>query len=64
MSKIRVRHNYPKNAYTQRETIFEKLDGFNIPYTKDQKLLSNFCLEIAVFGFESICVPTEELKAT
>ena len=58
--KDRVRHIYPKNAYTLRETIFEKLDGFNIPYTEDQKLFSN----VAVFDFESICVPTEELKAT
>ena len=55
-----VRHIYPKNAYTLRETIFEKLDGFNIPYTEDQKLLSN----AAIFDFESICVHTEELKAT
>ena len=45
-----------------RETIFEKLDGFNIPYTGDQKLFSN----VEVFDFESkiICVPTEELRAT
>ena len=55
-----MRHIYSKNAYTLRETIFEKLDGFNIPYTEDQKLFSN----VAVFDFESICVPTEELKAT
>ena len=48
-----------KNAYTLRETIFEKFDGFNIPYTEDQKLFSN----VAVFDFESIGVPTEELKA-
>ena len=34
--------------------------GFNIPYTEDQKLFSN----VAVFDFESICVPTEEMKAT
>ena len=31
----------------------------NIPYTEDQKLFSNE----EVFDFESICVPTEELKA-
>ena len=58
--KSRVRYIFPKNAYTLRETIFEKLDGFNIPYTEDKKLFSN----VAVFDFESICVPTEELKAT
>ena len=54
-----MRHINPKNAYT-RETKFEKLDGFNIPYTEDQKLFSN----VAVFDFESICVSREELKAT
>ena len=55
-----MRHIYPKNAYTLLKTIFENLDGFNIPYTEDQKLFSN----VVVFDFESICVPTEELKAT
>ena len=55
-----MRHIYHKNAYTLRETIFENLDGFNIPYTENQKLFSN----VVVFDFESICVPTEELKAT
>ena len=34
--------------------------GFNIPYTEDHKLLSN----AIVLDIESICVPTEELKAT
>ena len=58
--KDRVRHIYPKNAYKLRETQFEKLDGFKIPHTEDQKLFSN----VAVFDFESICVPTEELRAT
>ena len=58
--KDRVRQINPKNAYTLRETIFQKMDGFNIPYTEDQKLFSN----VAVFDFESICVLTEELKAT
>ena len=58
--KDRVQHICLKNAYTLRETIFEKLDGFNILYTEDQKLFSN----VAVFDFESICVLTEELKAT
>ena len=58
--KKRERHVYPENSYTLRETIFEKLDGFNIPYTEDQKLISND----AVFDLGSICVPTEEVKAT
>ena len=28
----RVKQNYPKNVYELRETFFEKLDAFNIPY--------------------------------
>ena len=56
----RVRQIYPNKAYTVSETIFEKLDGFNIPYNEDYKLFSN----VAIFDFESICVPTAELKAT
>ena len=28
----RVKHSYPKNVYELRETLFEKLDAFNIPY--------------------------------
>ena len=51
---------YLKNAYRLRETISEKLDGFNISYTEDQKLFRN----VAVFDFESIGVPAEEMKAT
>ena len=46
-------------AFNGNEKV-KKLDGFNIPYTGDQKLFSN----VEVFDFESICVPTEELKAT
>ena len=51
-----MRHIYPNNAYTVSETIFEKLVGFNEEY----KLFSN----VAIFDFESICVPTADLKAT
>ena len=51
----RVRHIHPKNAYTFRKTMFENYDG-----NKNQKLFSNE----AVFVFESIWVPTGELKAT
>ena len=56
----RVKHNYPKNVYQLRETLFEKLDSFNIPYKKDQKLVKN----LAVFDFESICVKEETYKET
>ena len=56
----RVKHIYPKNVYQLRETLFEKLDSFNIPYRKDQKLFKN----LAVFNFESICVKEETYKET
>ena len=58
--KDRVRHIYPKNVYALRETLFEKLEGFNIPVSKDNTLINN----LAIFDFESICVPSDELKAT
>ena len=48
----RVKHIYPKNVYELRETLFEKLDAFNIPYRSEQKLFKN----LAIFDFESICV--------
>ena len=35
----RVKHIYLKNVYQLRETLFEKLDSFNIPYREDQKVL-------------------------
>ena len=56
----RVKHIYPKNVYELRETLFEKLEGFSLPVSKDNKLFNN----LAIFNFESICVPTEELKET
>ena len=46
--------------YTLRETLFDKLDGFGISYNKDQKLFKN----LAIFDFESICVPSDQLKDT
>ena len=46
--------------YEFRKTLFEKLEGFNIPVSEDNKLFNN----LAVFDFESIFVPTEELKET
>ena len=52
----RVKHIYPKNVYQLRETLFDKLDSFGIQYTDDQKLFTN----LAVFDFESICIPEEE----
>ena len=48
----RVKHIYPKNVYELRETLFEKLDIFNIPYRDEQELFKN----LAIFDFESVCV--------
>ena len=56
----RVKHIYPKNVYELRETLFEKLDAFNIPYGSEQKLFIN----LAIFDFESICVKEESYKQT
>ena len=56
----RVKHIYPKNVYELRETIFDKLDSFDLQYTDDQRLFAN----LAVFDFESICIPEEKFKNT
>ena len=52
----RVKHIYPKNVYELRETLFEKLDAFNIPCRNEQKLFK----KLAIFDFESICVKEED----
>ena len=36
------------------------MNGFNIEYTREQTLIKN----VAIFDFESICVPSEELEPT
>ena len=56
----RVKHIHPKIVYELRETLFEKLDAFNIPYRKEQKLFKN----LAIFDFESIRVKEESYKQT
>ena len=53
-----MNHIYPKNVYELRESLFEKLEGFNLPVSEDNQLVNN----IAIFELESICVPTEELR--
>ena len=58
--KDRVQHIYPKSVYTLRETLFDKLDKFGISYNDDQKLFKS----VAIFDFESICVPSEQLNDT
>ena len=56
----RFKHIYSKNVYQLRETLFEKLDSFNIPYREDQKLFENS----GIFHFESICVKEETYEET
>ena len=56
----RVERFYPKKVYELRETLFENLDAFNIPYRKEQKLFKN----LAIFAFESICVKEDSSKQT
>ena len=56
----RVKHIYPKNVYELRETLFGKLDAFNIPYRNEQKLFKN----LAKFDFECICVKQDLYKQT
>ena len=55
-----MRHIYPKNVYTLWETLFGKLEDFNIPVSKDNTIFNN----LAIFDFESVCVPSDALKAT
>ena len=55
----RVKRIYPKNVYQLRETLFEKLDSFNIPER------TRSCLKTwPFFDFESICVKEETYKET
>ena len=56
----RVKHINPKNVYELRETLFQKLDAFNITYRNEQKLFKN----LAIFDFESICVKEDSYKQT
>ena len=55
-----MKYIYPKNAYQLQETLSDKLDSFDIQYTGDQKLFNN----LAVFHFESYCIPEEKFKNT
>ena len=56
----RVKHIYPNNVYQLRETLFDKLDSFDIQYTDDQTLFTN----LVVIDFESICIPEKKLINT
>ena len=48
----RGKHIHPKIVYELKETLFEKLYAFIIPYRMEQKLFKN----LAIFDFESIWV--------
>ena len=48
------------DAYQLQETLFNKLDSFDIQYTEDQRLFNN----LAVFDSESICIPEENFENT
>ena len=56
----RVKNFYPRNVYQIRETLFDKLDSFDIKYTSEQKLFKN----LAIFDFESNCVQEETFRDT
>ena len=56
----RVEHVYPNNMYQLRETLFDKLDSFGIPYMDNQKLFSN----MAILDIQSICVADESFRDT
>ena len=56
----RVKNVFPKNVYQTQETLFDKLDSFEIEYTNEQTLFGNS----ALFNFESICVQEERFKVT
>ena len=62
-----MKHFNPKNVYELRETLFEKLEGFNLPVTEDNKHklqpglenidlkqhLERYVNTLPVFGFNS-----------
>ena len=49
-----------KECVSTPKYFFDKLDSFDIQYTDDQQLFNN----LAVFDFESICIPEENFKST
>ena len=56
----RVKHIYPKNVRQLRKMPLDKLDSFNFQCTDDLKFFNS----LAVFDFESICIPEEKFKNT
>ena len=60
----RAKHIYPKNVYQLRETLFDKLDSFNMQYTDDQKLFNNlavFDLNLFVYRKKNSKTPRRQL---
>ena len=53
-----MKHNYPKNVYELRETLFDKSDAYKIPNKEQQKLFNN----LAASDFEPICVKQGSYK--
>ena len=51
--KENVNHIFPKNVYQLPETLLDKPDSFNIPYSDDRK-------NMAIFDFESISVQRDK----
>ena len=50
----------PKERLWASRNLFEKLEGFSLPFSEGNKLFNN----LAIFDFQSVCVPTEEPKET
>ena len=55
-----AKHIFPKNVNQLRETLFDKLDSFGIPYTSNQKLFN----KLIFFDFELLCVEVENFRDT
>ena len=56
--KERVEHPFPTNVYQLRETLFDKVDSFNVPHSDDQKLFKN----MAKFDFELKWVQEDKFR--
>ena len=56
----RVKNVYPRNLYQIRETLFDKLDSFDMNYTSEQKLFKN----LEKFDCESIFVQEKTFRDT
>ena len=56
----RVKSVYPRNVYQIRESLFDKLDSFDMKYTSEKKTLRKFL----IFVFDSNCVQEETFRDT